>query len=275
MIGRVLAVTTALTMATLACSGATVMVTSVKDATLISDPSSELALGAAYNIYAGRVGENGLGTLRRGLLQFDLSAVPSGSIITSVQLNLYLSASQTGTQTVSIKKMLLSWGEGASFAFGGGGAPAQANDATWTNRFYPSQPWPVPGGSFSSTLSASKSVAGIAWYTWGSTPQMVADVQGWLDAPASNNGWILLGNEETLQAVKRFDARESGPNAPQLIITYNPPTGNPSDLNNDGLVNGTDLAILLGAWNTANATADINNDRHVDGTDLALLLAGW
>lgn len=265
-------------MSILLASGAiadTVVLTSVKDATLISDSSAEFALGAAYNIYAGRVGENGLGTLRRGALQFDLSSIPQGSVVSGVQLKLYLSASQTTTQTVTLNKMLMSWGEGASFAFGGGGALAQPGDATWIHRFYPNDPWPVPGGNFSSTVSASRSVAGVAWYTWGSTPQLVADVQGWLGSPSSNFGWALLGNEVTLQAVKRFDAREAGATAPQLIVTYAPPTSNPSDLNNDGVVNATDLAILLAAWSTANSIADINHDGIVDGTDLSALLAGW
>ncbi len=253
----------------------TVTLGSVKDATLISDQLPELALGAAYSIYSGRVGTQGNSTLRRGLMQFNFSSIPAGSTVTSVQLKLYMSASQTGTQTVNLQKSLLSWGEGASFAFGGGGAPAQTNDATWWNRFYPSQPWPTPGGSFSTTVSASKSIGGVGWYTWGSTTQLVADVQSWIDQPQSNFGWGVLGNEVTLQSVKRFDAKESGANNPQLIVMYSPPPANPADVNNDGRVDGIDLAIVLSAWGTSNGQADINDDQLVDGVDLALVLAAW
>lgn len=253
----------------------TITLGSVKDATLISDTSSELALGAAYNIYAGRVGEQGASTLRRGLIQFDFQSIPVGSVVTSVQLKLYMSQSQGGTFAVSLKKATLSWGEGTSFAFGGGGAPAQPGDATWINRFYPSTPWPILGGQFSTVTSATTNVTNVAWYVWGSTAPMVADVQGWVNQPTTNFGWGVLGNEVTLQSVKRFESRQASVNNPQLIVTFNPPSTNPADLNNDGLVNGVDLTILLGAWNSSNSTADINDDGIVNGTDLAILLAAW
>ena len=50
------------------------------------------------------------------------------------------------------------------------------------------------GGDFSATVSASQSVGAIGQYTWSSA-QMVADVQSWLDNPASNFGWLVLGDE--------------------------------------------------------------------------------
>lgn len=254
---------------------ATITLGSVKDATLISDASAELALGAAYSIYAGRVGTQGLGTLRRGLIQFNFQSIPPGAVVTSVQLKLYMSQSQAGTYTVDLKRALLSWGEGASFAFGGGGAAAMVNDATWINRFYPGTPWPTPGGSFSSAVSASRSVGSVGWYVWGSATRMVEDVQTWIDQPAMNFGWGVLGNETTLQSVKRFESRQAGANNPQLIVTYSPPPVIPADVNNDGDVNGVDLAVVLGAWDTNNATADIDNDGIVNGVDLALVLAAW
>ncbi|MBX3355004.1 MAG: hypothetical protein KF724_04825 [Phycisphaeraceae bacterium] len=49
------------------------------------------------------------------------------------------------------------------------------------------------------------------------------------------------------------------------------------DLNGDGVVNGADLAILLGLWGPAGAgtCADLNGDGIVDGADLAILLGAW
>jgi hypothetical protein len=44
-------------------------------------------------------------------------------------------------------------------------------------------------------------------------------------------------------------------------------------LNDDGVINGADLAVLLGAWGTANA--DIDNNGTTDGADLASLLGAW
>jgi hypothetical protein len=48
-----------------------------------------------------------------------------------------------------------------------------------------------------------------------------------------------------------------------------------ADLNDDGVVNGVDLAGLLAAWGTTNPAADLNGDGTVDGADLAALLAAW
>ena len=47
----------------------------------------------------------------------------------------------------------------------------------------------------------------------------------------------------------------------------------PGDFNNDGLVNGTDLATMLNAWGAAGG--DLNGDGNTDGADLAILLNNW
>ena len=52
---------------------------------------------------------------------------------------------------------------------------------------------------------------------------MVADVQSWLDNPATNFGWLVLGDESTSATAKRFDTREST-SSPVLTIEYTEPT---------------------------------------------------
>lgn len=47
----------------------------------------------------------------------------------------------------------------------------------------------------------------------------------------------------------------------------------PGDLNGDGRVDGEDLALLLGAWNTS--TYDLDGDDIVSGSDLAIVLGDW
>ena len=47
-----------------------------------------------------------------------------------------------------------------------------------------------------------------------------------------------------------------------------------ADVNNDGLVNGGDLSILLSGWGS-NSSGDINHSGLVDAVDLAMLLAAW
>ncbi len=53
------------------------------------------------------------------------------------------------------------------------------------------------------------------------------------------------------------------------------PTGNPADLNGDGVVDGGDLGVLLSLWGTADPTADLSGDGVVDGADLGILLSAW
>ncbi len=48
-----------------------------------------------------------------------------------------------------------------------------------------------------------------------------------------------------------------------------------ADLNGDGNVGAGDVAILLGAWGTANPIADLNNDGIIGAADLSLLLGSW
>jgi hypothetical protein len=127
-----------------------------------------------------------------------------------------------GALTVELHKLLADWGEGTSHApMGeGDGAPATPNDATWRHRFFDTIFWTTQGGDFSATVSASQSVGGIGQYTWSSA-QMIADVQSWVNNPASNFGWLVLGDESTAATAKRFDTRESA-SPPVLTIQYAP-----------------------------------------------------
>jgi Tol biopolymer transport system component len=48
-----------------------------------------------------------------------------------------------------------------------------------------------------------------------------------------------------------------------------------ADINHDGVVTATDLALLLGAWGSDNADADLDGNGVVESMDVAVLLAGW
>ncbi len=61
-----------------------------------------------------------------------------------------------------------------------------------------------------------------------------------------------------------------------LTITCEPVGGGcPEDLNNDDIINGADLGLMLGAWGTSDPDADLNDDGLVNGADLGLLLGAW
>ncbi|MEY4182174.1 MAG: hypothetical protein RLZZ217_800, partial [Planctomycetota bacterium] len=48
----------------------------------------------------------------------------------------------------------------------------------------------------------------------------------------------------------------------------------PEDINDDGVVDGGDLALLLSQWGVA-GDADIDGSGTVDGSDLGMLLSAW
>ncbi len=204
--------------------------TAAKDNMILSE-SDDLSDGAGDYFFAGR---NNAGNSRRGLIQFDVSAIPAGSTITSVQLTLYMSRSKQGTDPVAIHRVLTDWGEGASDADAeeGAGASAEDGDATWRYTFYdtadpPSAPqWTTLGGDYDATASASIPVGNDGqFYTWGSTAAMVADVQAWVDNTAGNYGWILIGDETTNRTAARFNSRTNPTTStrPVLAVTFTPP----------------------------------------------------
>jgi hypothetical protein len=204
-------------------NAAIINITPIKDNTLYQyDPlEGDLSNALGFHFFTG---ENALGEIRRGVLAFDIAGnIPAGSIITAVTLSLNMSRTPLDDpRTTELHKLLADWGEGTSMASGeeGEGAPATPNDATWRHRFFDTVFWTTEGGDFSGTVSASQSVGPIGQYTWSSA-QMVADVQSWLDNPASNFGWLVLGDESTSSTSKRFDTRESA-SPPVLTIQYIP-----------------------------------------------------
>jgi hypothetical protein len=165
------------------------------------------------------------GLARRGVIAFDIAGnIPPGSAINSASLRMNMSRTPSTTaQAIGLHKLLADWGEGISNAGAeeGRGAPATTNDATWRHRFFSTSFWSTQGGDFFSAQSASSSVGPLGLYTW-SSPQLTADVQGWLNTPASNFGWLIVGAEGGTGTTKRFDTREST-SPPVLTIEYTPP----------------------------------------------------
>ena len=200
-------------------------ITPSKDNTLYEyDPAvGDTSNALGFHLFAGKTG---MGKLRRGVLAFNIAgSIPAGSTITGVTLSMNMSRTPISVAyPVELHKLLADWGEGTSQASGeeGQGAPATPNDATWRHRFFDTMFWAVQGGDFAATVSASQSVSVVGPYMW-SSQQMVADVQDWLDNPAGNFGWLVLGDEKPTLTAKRFDTRESA-NPPVLTVQYTLPT---------------------------------------------------
>jgi hypothetical protein len=205
-------------------SAETAVINASKDNTIYQDDFGLLSNGAGQRFFAGISG-NGL--IRRGLISFDIaSAIPTGATIDSVTLRLNVSnVSNVNPAVVELHRVLTDWGEGDSLSPGGEGqgGDAQPGDATWLHTFYDTGFWTQPGGDFAPGASGAATVGGIGVYAWNSTPGMVADVQAWLDQPAGNFGWIVIGDESTISA-KRFDSRQNvdALRRPTLIVDYSP-----------------------------------------------------
>ncbi len=209
---------------------ATLSLTPVADGTLYQDPSGQLSNGAGQHFYVGDTNQTS-NDIRRGAIKFDLSAIPAGSTILSATLTLHMSMSISGAQTIALHRVLQDWGEGTSNAGLGGagrgegdGVQATANDVTWLFTFFNTQRWNTPGGDFVATPSAATSVDAVGSYSW-SGAGLTADVQQWVNRPATDFGWILTGNESAQPTVKQFDTKENSTPAdrPALVIVYTLP----------------------------------------------------
>ena len=204
-----------------------VTIESERDNTLYEEPTGALSNGMGASFFAGRTLQV-TNSLRRGLVYFDIeSAVPAGSTITDVQLQLRMARTQAGDTDIFLHRVLTDWGEGTSNDGGneGDGTPSTQNDATWIHTFFPNSLWATPGGDFDPVPRAVQTVGGVGFYTWTS-PEISADVQSWLDNPGSNFGWLVIGDETAPPpTAKKFQSHESSIARwrPQLKINYCPP----------------------------------------------------
>jgi len=207
------------------------MVTMVgdRDTTLIEHPEGALASGAGPSVFAGRtnLADNGV---RRALLHFELAdALPRGGPQTVERVSLVLTnltESNTAAREYRLHRVLADWGEGASSSAGGGGAPAEAGDATWLHTFHDRSFWLHNGGQFEGEPSARLVVGGAGTYRFES-PQLARDVVLFATRPELNFGWILIGDESVRQTVRAFGSRENSDPAarPVLAITFRRPAG--------------------------------------------------
>jgi len=207
---------------------AEIQLSASKDNTLY-ESTSQLSNGAGDHFFAGRTWIELSARKRRGLIAFNLTAIPQEAKITGVSLTLHMSRTKPGNgpRTVTLHRVLQDWGEEDSHAPAneGGGASASVGDATWDFAKMRTNRWETAGGDFVQGNSASQVVDGIEYYTWGSTEPMVADVQDWVSNPSENFGWLIKGNETDIATAKRFDSRTNPTPAyrPLLPVEYEAP----------------------------------------------------
>jgi hypothetical protein len=196
-----------------------------RDNTLYENLQGSVSNGAGQHFFAGTTATGGK---RRGVVAFTIPAsVTPGTTVDSAVVVLFMSKTRPGTSAVALHRLLADWGEGTSDAplEEGGGTASTPGDATWIHRSFNTQLWAAAGGDFAATASATTQVGDVGFYTW-SSPALLADVQAWVDAPATNFGWLVRGDESALGTATRFDTRENpDPTVrPQLLLFFDTPT---------------------------------------------------
>jgi spore coat protein A len=183
--------------------------------------------GACNSIFSGMTDND---VVRRALLQFDiLDAIPTGSTINSVTLGMLVTRGDNhADSTYTLHRVTTAWGEagenetpnGCGVKGGGQGEPAVAGAATWNSAMHDQAPaWGTAGGDFG--IASGSTLVNDTAPVWASTPTLVSDVQGWLDNPGTNFGWILIGDEINPTTARRFDSRE-GVSKPALVVDFTP-----------------------------------------------------
>jgi hypothetical protein len=197
----------------------TVVLTPSKDNTIYGFLNGERSNGAGPHIFIGTTRFN---SLRRALIAFNVaSQIPPGSRITRATLTLRVSQTISGPIAASLHAVTADWGEGSSNAgtsSDGAGAPTKPGDATSIHTFFPDRFWSRAGGDFDPAIDAI-SQGSDDRYTWESSAAMVARVQDWLDRPAANFGWLIMGDETGSSTAKRFDSREEPEAANRPMLT--------------------------------------------------------
>ena len=231
-------------------SAITVILQPVGD-TVITEKTSltNTPQGLSTNVQVGTTGPAGGSASQRSLFKFNVAAaVPSNAIISSATLTVrVIKTPPSPTNSIfELRRVLADWTEPG---------------ATWHVR-QPGIPWTVSGGAagvdFSGTISQTNFIAGNGSYTFVSSANLVADVQDWLQNPASNFGLAMISQSQGINFTERtLDARE-GATPPSLQVQYTIPA-TPPVLSNVMLTN-TDFSFTFDTESNRTYTVEYLGD---------------
>ncbi|MBL9078379.1 MAG: PKD domain-containing protein [Planctomycetes bacterium] len=182
--------------------------------------------GAGGNMVAGNTISRGP---RRALIRFNLAdAIDTGSVVTAAVLQLTNTSPSavgqlTGTQTFAIRRVTSAWNEGTNASGSAGqGSLVVGNGSTWLHRIASTTAWTTPGGD---TAAPSGTIQITDAYQAFDSSNLATDVQGWVNAPTTNFGWQLRGDEVGTKTIKWFATHENADPAkrPRLVVTFRPP----------------------------------------------------
>lgn len=141
-------------------------------------------------------GWDGANFVRRSLVQFDLSSIPSNSTVLSAELGMRLNwASSTTPQSVAMHQLTWRWV--------GGSTPGTGQREVNWNFYDGVNSWNTPGGDFASPAVWTTSVAPqVGFYTWYLTDL----AQKWVNGQAANYGLLLKETDETVTNWVQYDS---------------------------------------------------------------------
>jgi hypothetical protein len=175
--------------------------------------------GSATTLSTGGLGSNTGNATRRALLRFDTSGIPPEAEVESVELGVTVTMTPPTppASTFELRRMLAAWSE---------------TESSWNNRLT-GVPWEMAGAlgaaDASGLASSTVEISSVGSYVIPSTEQIVADVQGWVEDPESNHGWMLRSQaENVLRTARHFGAREHNNSPPRLTVNYTVPVTPPT-----------------------------------------------
>ena len=193
-------------------------------------PNDTRNFGADTTMYVGEVGTSP-NLEQRLLLKFSTAGIiPTGSIITSATLRLYVS--QITGYSSSTTKTLDAYALTESFVEGTSASSGQIDGASWENRYYAVN-WTTWGGTYDTThkyatgCEESSGVCplpfgfGSGWVTW----DLTALAQGWVDGVIVNNGLLVKSrypgeSSYSVKLVTKENNSVGGAHRPQLVVVY-------------------------------------------------------
>lgn len=191
-----------------------------------------------------------------GLLRFDgifgcgPKQIPMGSSIESAILRITVPSDGQGAISTCLHRMLQESSEKDTWNGWDDGVQADDMEAAVT-----------PDACLGSPINAGTV-----------TIDVTTSVQAWA-AGANNYGWVFLPGDEANDGWC-FSSSEAEPTSirPELEVTFTSPAPGscPADLNCDGVVDATDLAILLGSWGPCVTNLVLNGEftKNADGWTL-------
>jgi hypothetical protein len=170
------------------------------------NPSSFIRVGRADTSTSSR---------KRGLLDFDVSTIPSSALVRDATISLYLDPSQTATTAT------------ADYAFYTAG---KAFDSANWNTAGAAGNW--AGGDPGSTAYGTKSLSGTGASAYKTFTDLGPLIQGWVDESITHSGLVLKqvgeSTANTLYFYSSSNATSNNNKRPYLNVTYTNPPSAPS-----------------------------------------------